>query len=195
MFAAEKKKLDFSLKAVLKWHFYFSTLIVLSVDDDSDENDSWKTLREKSWHREMPYSHSLCVSVHSSCLRSWLEQDTSCPTCRKMLNISGDGGQPRNQQQGGGGGLEDNMGPAGPPADARPHINQHNHFFHFDGQFTRHKTKHESRWTLDSVLRSLDVLSQDLALPAGCPVSLWKWCTPLTSWASRRPTIRSSWPW
>lgn len=88
----------------------------------------------------MPYSHSLGVSVYSSCLRSWLEQDTSCPTCRKTLNISGDGGQVRNQPQGGGG-LEDNMGPAVPPADARPHINQHNHFFHFDGQSTRHKTQ------------------------------------------------------
>ncbi|CAG02341.1 unnamed protein product, partial [Tetraodon nigroviridis] len=66
-----------------------------------------------------------------SCLRSWLEQDTSCPTCRTSLNISGDGGQVGSQQQGAG--LEENMGPAGAAADARPHINQHNHFFHFDG--------------------------------------------------------------
>lgn len=67
----------------------------------------------------------------SSCLRSWLEQDTSCPTCRTSLNISGDEGQVGNQQQGTG--LEENMGPVGAAADARPHIN-HNHFFHFDGK-------------------------------------------------------------
>lgn len=56
-----------------------------------------------------------------------------------MLNISGDGGQARNQQQGAGG-MEDNMGAAGPPADARTHINQHNHFFHFDGELV-HKAQ------------------------------------------------------
>lgn len=83
----------------------------------------------------------VCVCVYSSCLRSWLEQDTSCPTCRKSLNINGDGGQARSQQQGGG--LEENMGPVGGAADPRPHINQHNHFFHFDGKSSRHKFKNE----------------------------------------------------
>lgn len=76
-------------------------------------------------------SDVLCFS--SSCLRSWLEQDTSCPTCRKSLNISGDGGQVRGQEQGG----EDNIGAVGAAADARPHSNQHNHFFHFDGKSER----------------------------------------------------------
>lgn len=83
-----------------------------------------------------------CVCVSSSCLRSWLEQDTSCPTCRTSLNINGDSGPARGQQQGGG--LEDNIGPAGAAPDARPHINQHNHFFHFDGKSVRHKSKDES---------------------------------------------------
>lgn len=32
-----RKKIDFSLKAVLKCYFYFSAVIVLSVDDDSDD--------------------------------------------------------------------------------------------------------------------------------------------------------------
>ncbi|XP_013859993.1 E3 ubiquitin-protein ligase AMFR isoform X2 [Austrofundulus limnaeus] len=77
--------------------------------------------------RKLPCGHLF----HNSCLRSWLEQDTSCPTCRTSLNINGDGVQVRGQQQGGG--LEDNIGPAGAAPDARPHINQHNHFFHFDG--------------------------------------------------------------
>ncbi|XP_067104991.1 E3 ubiquitin-protein ligase AMFR [Osmerus mordax] len=78
--------------------------------------------------RKLPCGHLF----HNSCLRSWLEQDTSCPTCRMSLNINGDGGQARAQQHPGGP-LEDNMGPGGPAADARPHINHHNHFFHFDG--------------------------------------------------------------
>uniref|UniRef100_H2M8V3 E3 ubiquitin-protein ligase AMFR n=1 Tax=Oryzias latipes TaxID=8090 RepID=H2M8V3_ORYLA len=77
--------------------------------------------------RKLPCGHLF----HNSCLRSWLEQDTSCPTCRTSLNISGDGSQVRNQQPGVG--LEDNIGPVGAAPDARPHINQHNHFFHFDG--------------------------------------------------------------
>nr|XP_057944897.1 E3 ubiquitin-protein ligase AMFR-like isoform X2 [Doryrhamphus excisus] len=75
--------------------------------------------------RKLPCGHLF----HNSCLRSWLEQDTSCPTCRTSLNISGDGDQPRGQQQG----AEDNGGPTGAAADPRPHISQHNHFFHFDG--------------------------------------------------------------
>ncbi|TNN66737.1 E3 ubiquitin-protein ligase AMFR [Liparis tanakae] len=78
--------------------------------------------------RKLPCGHLF----HNSCLRSWLEQDTSCPTCRTSLNINADGGQPRGQQQAGAG-LEENVGPAGAAPDAIPHINQHNHFFHFDG--------------------------------------------------------------
>ncbi|KAJ8247258.1 hypothetical protein GJAV_G00244230 [Gymnothorax javanicus] len=75
--------------------------------------------------RKLPCGHLF----HNSCLRSWLEQDTSCPTCRMSLNISEDGRvrneRPREP-------LDDNMGP-GPGPEARPHLNQHNHFFHFDG--------------------------------------------------------------
>ncbi|XP_056134456.1 E3 ubiquitin-protein ligase AMFR-like [Lampris incognitus] len=76
--------------------------------------------------RKLPCGHLF----HNSCLRSWLEQDTSCPTCRMSLNINGDAGQAGGQQQGA---SENNIGPGGPAADTRPHINQHNHFFHFDG--------------------------------------------------------------
>ncbi|KAJ8372203.1 hypothetical protein AAFF_G00293780 [Aldrovandia affinis] len=70
--------------------------------------------------RKLPCGHLF----HNSCLRSWLEQDTSCPTCRMSLNIS-EGSRPRDVPQG-----EDPMRPA-PGPEARPH--QHNHFFHFDG--------------------------------------------------------------
>ncbi|XP_076120743.1 E3 ubiquitin-protein ligase AMFR isoform X1 [Alosa pseudoharengus] len=74
--------------------------------------------------RKLPCGHLF----HNSCLRSWLEQDTSCPTCRLPLNISEGGGasEERGRER-----LNNNLPPR-PGAEARPHINQHNHFFHFD---------------------------------------------------------------
>uniref|UniRef100_A0A3Q1BFS1 E3 ubiquitin-protein ligase AMFR n=1 Tax=Amphiprion ocellaris TaxID=80972 RepID=A0A3Q1BFS1_AMPOC len=103
--------------------FAVATAEELAANDD-DCAICWDTMLTA---RKLPCGHLF----HNSCLRSWLEQDTSCPTCRTSLNINGDGGQARNQQQGGG--LEENIGPVGAAPDARPHINQHNHFFHFDG--------------------------------------------------------------
>ncbi|XP_062316991.1 E3 ubiquitin-protein ligase AMFR-like isoform X2 [Osmerus eperlanus] len=73
--------------------------------------------------RRLPCGHLF----HNSCLRSWLEQDTSCPTCRMSLDAREGAGE-RGARQGGP--REDGLGPE---AEARPHINQHNHFFHFDG--------------------------------------------------------------
>ncbi|KAK6294343.1 hypothetical protein J4Q44_G00351730 [Coregonus suidteri] len=96
------------------------------VANNDDCAICWDTMQTA---RKLPCGHLF----HNSCLRSWLEQDTSCPTCRMSLNISGDGGPARGQQQGAGLPLENNLGPGGPAADARPHLNQHNHFFHFDG--------------------------------------------------------------
>ncbi|XP_067091685.1 E3 ubiquitin-protein ligase AMFR isoform X2 [Osmerus mordax] len=73
--------------------------------------------------RRLPCGHLF----HNSCLRSWLEQDTSCPTCRMSLDAREGAGE-RGARQGGP--REDGLGPE---AEAQPHINQHNHFFHFDG--------------------------------------------------------------
>ncbi|KAM8877933.1 E3 ubiquitin-protein ligase AMFR-like [Synchiropus picturatus] len=103
--------------------FSVATAEELAANDD-DCAICWDAM---STARKLPCGHLF----HNSCLRSWLEQDTSCPTCRKSLNISGDSGQARGQQPGAG--MEGNVGPAGVAADPRPHINQHNHFFHFDG--------------------------------------------------------------
>ncbi|XP_051741260.1 autocrine motility factor receptor a [Ctenopharyngodon idella] len=75
--------------------------------------------------RKLPCGHLF----HNSCLRSWLEQDTSCPTCRMSLNIS-EGG--REREEGQREPLDDNIA-AVPGTEARAHLNQHNHFFHFDG--------------------------------------------------------------
>lgn len=103
--------------------FAIATAEELAANDD-DCAICWDSMITA---RKLPCGHLF----HNSCLRSWLEQDTSCPTCRTSLNINSDSVQPRDQQQGAG--LEINTGAVGAPTDARPHINQHNHFFHFDG--------------------------------------------------------------
>uniref|UniRef100_A0A3Q3VW20 Uncharacterized protein n=1 Tax=Mola mola TaxID=94237 RepID=A0A3Q3VW20_MOLML len=121
--------------------FGIATAEELAANDD-DCAICWDTMLTA---RKLPCGHlfhkcvcvCVCVCLCGSCLRSWLEQDTSCPTCRTSLNINGDGGQARSQPQVGG--LEDNIGPVGAAADARPHINQHNHFFHFDGDDAHHQ--------------------------------------------------------
>ncbi|XP_033897243.2 E3 ubiquitin-protein ligase AMFR-like isoform X2 [Acipenser ruthenus] len=75
--------------------------------------------------RKLPCGHLF----HNSCLRSWLEQDTSCPTCRMSLNINENSRAREDRQREN---LGENIGPV-PGVEARPHINHHNHFFHFDG--------------------------------------------------------------
>lgn len=64
--------------------------------------------------RKLPCSHLF----HNTCLLSWLEQDTSCPTCRLVLNIQNpSSARPDNQES----------------VDTQPVHRQLNHFFHFDG--------------------------------------------------------------
>lgn len=64
--------------------------------------------------RKLPCSHLF----HSVCLQSWLEQDTSCPTCRLSLNIHNIGSSNHDNTE-----FEPNGPRTRPP----------NHFFHFDG--------------------------------------------------------------
>lgn len=65
--------------------------------------------------RKLPCTHLF----HNSCLQSWLEQDTSCPTCRLALSIHSLSSQ-RN--------IDLNE-----PANLVPNRPRPNHFFHFDG--------------------------------------------------------------
>ncbi|KAJ2938135.1 hypothetical protein O0L34_g3708 [Tuta absoluta] len=89
----------------------------------------WEPMKEA---RKLPCSHLF----HNSCLCQWVQQDASCPTCRRALR-------------------------AAPPAAARPHPtplaplaglaplvanaeplplprppNHPNHLFHFDGKWS-----------------------------------------------------------
>ncbi|KAJ3638691.1 hypothetical protein MTP99_002036 [Tenebrio molitor] len=66
--------------------------------------------------RKLPCTHLF----HNTCLLSWLEQDTSCPTCRLSLNIQ----NPSTTR----------IDPPELQVDApQPQRRQLNHFFHFDG--------------------------------------------------------------
>ncbi|XP_034445161.1 autocrine motility factor receptor a isoform X1 [Hippoglossus hippoglossus] len=98
---------------------------VASADEVAAGNDDcaicWDVM---SSARKLPCGHLF----HSSCLRSWLEQDTSCPTCRMSLDIGEGGEVPVETREA----VPDNMA-AGAGGDTRPHLNQLNHFFHFDG--------------------------------------------------------------
>lgn len=99
----------------------------LATSDDLKQNSDncaicWEKMETA---RKLPCAHLF----HNSCLQSWLEQDTSCPTCRLGLSVHQNGG-PRGSPLipddihiddqdgavGGGGGRTAN-----------------NHFFHFNG--------------------------------------------------------------
>ncbi|GAB1598355.1 E3 ubiquitin-protein ligase AMFR-like [Argonauta hians] len=95
-----------------------------SASDLENCNDDCAICWEKMENaRKLPCGHLF----HHSCLRSWLEQDTSCPTCRTMLN-NRTNNEPSNNR------LETEETPENntPPL---PGTNQQttNHFFHFDG--------------------------------------------------------------
>lgn len=101
--------------------FAVATPEELAVNND-DCAICWDSMQAA---RKLPCGHLF----HNSCLRSWLEQDTSCPTCRMSLNIA-DGSRAREDHQGEN--LDENLVPVA-AAEGRPRLNQHNHFFHFDG--------------------------------------------------------------
>lgn len=67
--------------------------------------------------RKLPCGHLF----HNSCLRSWLENDTSCPTCRQSLASDL---QPEQEEE---------RQPRGMAAFMMGRGLRRNHFFHFDG--------------------------------------------------------------
>lgn len=97
-----------------------------STDELAENSDNCAICWEKmETARKLPCTHLF----HTSCLQSWLEQDTSCPTCRLALSIQSPGAMEVASR------LDpllntdlhlQNDGQA--PARRQP-----NHFFHFDG--------------------------------------------------------------
>ncbi|XP_053401749.1 E3 ubiquitin-protein ligase AMFR-like [Mercenaria mercenaria] len=91
---------------------------------NSNDDDCAVCWEKMETARKLPCGHLF----HNSCLRSWLEQDTSCPTCRLSLNERPTGVDPN-------GNIPDrpvhdhaNIPPANQPGNMMT-----NHFFHFDG--------------------------------------------------------------
>ncbi|XP_052816221.1 E3 ubiquitin-protein ligase AMFR-like [Mya arenaria] len=89
------------------------------ASNDDDCAVCWEKMETA---RKLPCGHLF----HNSCLRSWLEQDTSCPTCRQSLNE-----RPTTDPNGN---LPDSPAHVEnqPPPNAHPNQTT-NHFFHFDG--------------------------------------------------------------
>ncbi|CAH2324501.1 E3 ubiquitin- ligase AMFR isoform X1 [Pelobates cultripes] len=102
-------------------HFAVATPEELEANND-DCAICWDSMQAA---RKLPCGHLF----HNSCLRSWLEQDTSCPTCRMSLNMA-DNNRGRGEQQREN--IDQNIIPL-TVADGRTRLNHHNHFFHFDG--------------------------------------------------------------
>lgn len=94
-------------------------------EEITDHNDNCAVCWEKmESSRKLPCGHLF----HNACLLSWLEQDTSCPTCRMSLS-EGQQGDPN-------GNVADNNGDARPNVPhppPQPNPQTTNHFFHFDG--------------------------------------------------------------
>lgn len=86
----------------------------LATQDDLNHNSDncaicWEKMDQA---RKLPCGHIF----HTSCLQSWLEQDTSCPTCRLALSVQTNVPTPNIVE------------PEPPPARTN------NHFFRFNGQ-------------------------------------------------------------
>uniref|UniRef100_A0AAG5DA22 E3 ubiquitin-protein ligase AMFR n=1 Tax=Anopheles atroparvus TaxID=41427 RepID=A0AAG5DA22_ANOAO len=73
--------------------------------------------------RKLPCAHLF----HNSCLQSWLEQDTSCPTCRLGLSVHQHGGPRGNPLLPNDIRIDDQEATVGGGRTAN------NHFFHFNG--------------------------------------------------------------
>ena len=89
--------------------------------------------------RKLPCGHLF----HNFCLRSWLEQDTSCPTCRTSLRNRTDSietngtstpgvGVDPSVGPGGGVGAANGLGRGDNNGDNRENGGIRNHFYHFD---------------------------------------------------------------
>lgn len=95
---------------------------IASLEELNKNSDNCAICWEKmEVARKLPCGHLF----HSTCLQLWLEQDTSCPTCRYILNVNG-----TNVRRSPGPRQTRSMMRIG--ATTTNGIN-HQHFFHFDG--------------------------------------------------------------
>lgn len=94
-----------------------------SRDELAENSDNCAICWEKmETARKLPCTHLF----HTSCLQSWLEQDTSCPTCRLGLSIQSPGSMETSR-------LDPLLNADLQNDGQAPTRRQPNHFFHFDG--------------------------------------------------------------
>ncbi|XP_053672554.1 E3 ubiquitin-protein ligase AMFR-like [Anopheles nili] len=99
----------------------------LATSDDLKQNSDncaicWEKMETA---RKLPCAHLF----HNSCLQSWLEQDTSCPTCRLGLSVHQNGGPRGSPLLPDDIRIDDQDGAVG----GGPGRTANNHFFHFNG--------------------------------------------------------------
>ncbi|KAH9502409.1 hypothetical protein Btru_075610 [Bulinus truncatus] len=118
-FQRRVKKHKNYLKVVKEMESKFAMATQEDLEQNSDDCAiCWEKMETA---RKLPCGHLF----HNSCLRSWLEQDSSCPTCRTALSETNEregrnGGAPRAQNM-----ADAIVAPVNPATT--------NHFFHFDG--------------------------------------------------------------
>uniref|UniRef100_A0A2C9KM42 RING-type domain-containing protein n=1 Tax=Biomphalaria glabrata TaxID=6526 RepID=A0A2C9KM42_BIOGL len=118
-FQRRVKKHKNYLKVVKEMESKFSMATQEDLEQNSDDCAiCWEKMESA---RKLPCGHLF----HNSCLRSWLEQDSSCPTCRTRLSETTE----RDGRNPGAPGVP-NMA-EGIVAPVNPATT--NHFFHFDG--------------------------------------------------------------
>lgn len=83
-------------------------------------------IHPQTWNRMKIWSTNIIFynMCFSSCLQSWLEQDTSCPTCRLGLSVQHAASMHPNIER-----IMD---------DQETNNRTNNHFFHFNGNFSSH---------------------------------------------------------
>ncbi|ETN63394.1 hypothetical protein AND_004894 [Anopheles darlingi] len=102
-----------------------------TVEDLKQNSDNCAICWEKmETARKLPCSHLF----HNSCLQSWLEQDTSCPTCRLALSVHQHGVGPGGRGVGSPGLLPNDIRiDDQEPTAMGGGRTANNHFFHFNG--------------------------------------------------------------
>ncbi|XP_022082376.1 E3 ubiquitin-protein ligase AMFR-like [Acanthaster planci] len=98
------------------------------LENNDDCAICWEEMKSA---RKLPCNHFF----HNACLRSWLEHETSCPTCRYALNIRNNEAArhtPAPQDPRMGAGLMEGDTVEGQAQPVRPRRGR-GHFFHFDG--------------------------------------------------------------
>ncbi|KAL5022727.1 hypothetical protein ScPMuIL_001882 [Solemya velum] len=140
------------LKVIKNMEASYSMATVEDLEKNSD--DCAVCWEKMECARKLPCGHLF----HNSCLISWLEQDTSCPTCRMSLNDREEA-DPNGNTPDGRGDAEADI-PIVPENQSLT-----NHFFHFDGsRYTRRSPVELQTSQLDNMARQVQSVFPHIAM-------------------------------